>query len=177
MNKTEEISFEDELDGVNDASDAQKTIAENLPQDNHSIVESDAALLEDDGKSLARHNKQYSELLEAYVANTKKSMKFKRAKKKCVFDISMRLFRGVPVATALITVYCVYVMAHYSNVQIADILPGVFTAFGSLVATYVTIVKLITQYLFNKDEENMMKDIISKIQEYDMHLREQESDE
>ena len=85
-----------------DKNNEQYTITDNLPHDNQNIVKSDADLLEDDRKSLARHNKQYSELLETYVSNTKRSLNFKYLKKHHVFKASMALFCIAPIIMSII---------------------------------------------------------------------------
>lgn len=46
------------------------------------------------------------------------------------------------------------------------------TAFPILVVTYIAVVELVTGYLFNKDEDKVLESIITKLQDYDLQLRE-----
>ncbi|MBO5485020.1 MAG: hypothetical protein J6K58_06870 [Lachnospiraceae bacterium] len=149
----------------------EKVVKENLPPENVRSLSSDKDLRAHDKKSLADHNEQYTRLLEAYVDNTKSSMKFKEYKKYDIFDLSMILFIGVPIAMVVIVFTCLLITALNPEIGALDVLPEILAAFGSVIATYFTIIKLITGYLFNKKEEKMMENIITKIQEYDSTLR------
>lgn len=81
------------------------------------------------------------------------------------------MFVATPVAMTSIILFCLVLTAFDKRIDVLDILPEILTAFGSLVATYIVIVKIVTEYIFNKSEETTMENIISKIQEYDMHIR------
>lgn len=143
----------------------------NLPISNKNSVRTDADLWENDKQSLTKHNKQYSELLEAYVDSTKKLLTFKYLKKHSVFNVSIALFIVTPIVMVLIIICCLIITVYNEELSVLEVLPEIVAAFGSLIATYITIFKLITEYLFNKSEETSMENIITKIQEYDMHLR------
>lgn len=156
---------------IENLDDDRQKIVENLPSSKTDSIRADSDLWEDDKKNLAEHNKQYSDLLEIYVDNTKRLLMFKYVKKHGIYNIAVWLFATTPIVTTIIIVYCLYLTANSNDVAVLNILPEILAAFGSLVATYIAVIKLITKYLFNKSEEKTMENIISKIQEYDTHIR------
>lgn len=48
---------------------------------------------------------------------------------------------------------------------------GIIAALVSLIGTFMVVPQMITEYLFNKEEEQHLTNIISKIQEYDRDIR------
>lgn len=133
-------------------------------------VKSDEELHRGDTTSLLEHNQQYTALLNAYVKDFKRNSKSKIKNKKCVFTISMILLAGIPlfslflIAATLICLACGCITAIES-------LPELLAALASLLGTFMAIPKIITKYLFNKDEEDHLAVIINKIQDYDRDIR------
>lgn len=146
-------------------------VKENLPFLERNNAISDEDLWESDKVSLAKHNDEYSKLLETYVKNTEKSWTFKYTKKHEIYNISMGLFITAPILMFLVIILSLLATICNPEIGAVDLLPEILTAFCSVVATYIAIIKLITEYIFNKSEDEIMKEIIGKIQQYDMQLR------
>lgn len=156
----------------NSNDNEQSKIIENLPKET-AFIKSDTDLDKNDSDSLLKHNEQYTSLLSTYVTHTKRSLDYKYLKKNVIFTISMILFVAIPVIVFVTIIYCLHITTLHPYIGVINVLPEIVTAFGALIATYITIVKLITQYLFNKNEEKAMQKIITTIQNYDMHIRNQ----
>ena len=133
-------------------------------------VESDEELHRGDRSSLLEHNKQYTALLSAYVENFKNNSESKMKNKQCVFIISMILFVSIPMCSLLIIAVTLVCLA-YGCITVLESLPELLAALTSLLGTFMVIPKIITKYLFNKDEEKHLADIINKIQDYDRDIR------
>lgn len=130
----------------------------------------DALLHRSDASSLSEHNEHYTELLRAYVEDFKENSVNKRKNKEELFQIAKKLLVFVPILTALFLVATLLLFA-YGMIDIFESLPGVFTALATLLGTYMVVPKMITKYLYNKKEEEHLSEIISKIQKYDMDIR------
>lgn len=134
-------------------------------------VDSDQALLRrSDTSNLSEHNNQYTELLKAYVNDFKENSSQRRKNKQIMFWIAIILLIGITAAIVLfmyITLLCLV----NDKMDVLETLPGLITAIATLLGTLKIIPQLITEYLFNKEEEKHLTEIISKIQEYDRDIR------
>ena len=134
-------------------------------------VNSDAALLhKSDTSSLSKHNKQYTAILKAYVEYYKSNSKYKSQGKKDLFKIAKNLLIFVPLSTIII-IFITLILQAFGIIGVIETLPGLFTALASLIGTFMVVPQMITEYLFNKEEEKHLADIIGKIQEYDRNIR------
>lgn len=155
-----------------ESTEAKKLVAQNLENIyGAKQVESDEALLhKSDTSSLSAHNEQYTALLRAYVRDFENNAKDKRQNKQVLFKIAKRLLFWIPLVVILfifVTLICIAL----DKVDVLEALPGLFTALATLLGTFLIVPQMITEYLFNKDEENHLAEIISKIQEYDRDIR------
>lgn len=135
------------------------------------IVESDTSLSleESDNQSLAEHNEQYTRLLRAYIDNYEENAKSKNEKKEEVYQATMTMFIWIPAITIVFVAIAVGLTAN--GVEMKGLIPEAITAVVTIVGYIIMTFKIITNYLFNKDEEKNLTDIISKIQEYDTAIR------
>ncbi len=133
-------------------------------------VESDEELHRGDTSSLLEHNQQYTALLNAYVDNFKNNSEIKIKNKQCVFIISMILLVGIPVFSLSLIAVTLACLA-CGCITALESLPELLAALVSLLGTFIAIPKIIIKYLFNKDEEKHLADIINKIQDYDRDIR------
>ncbi len=143
-----------------------------LSSDSVSEVKSDkklADLKESDNKNLSKHNKQYTKLLKAYIFNYKENAKSKREKKECVFQLAIGLLVIVPMILMIFLGISIGLIAN--GVDALAFIPEVIAAFGTTISCIIVVFKIITKYLFDKNEEKNMATIISQIQEYDTAIR------
>ena len=151
--------------------DAEKLVKENLKKfDNAQLVKSDKALYKSDTSSLSKHNKQYTVLLRAYVEDYRCNSVIKKMHKEDLFKIAKRLLIFIPILTIIYMFLTLFLLA-YNKIDFLESLPGLFVALTSLIGTFMVIPQMITEYLFNKSEEEHLSNIISKIQEYDRNIR------
>lgn len=134
-------------------------------------VNSDEALLhKSDTSSLSKHNKQYTALLKAYVKYFKLNSENKSKNKEELFSIAKGLLFWMPLCT-VIFIFATLILLAIGIIDFLESLPGLFTALVSLIGTFMVVPQMITEYLFNKEEEKHLTDIIGKIQEYDRDIR------
>ena len=100
----------------------------------------------------------YSEILRTYKNNLLLALRKKRTFKQWVFWISLAIL----ITSFILTVIVIFVFSK----KLGVIASGV----ASLLTVYLTIPKIISDYLFNKDEEKYMCEIIKNIQKYDLAL-------
>ncbi len=150
----------------------ENLINSNLPDDSgEQTVDSDSKLLRNsDTNSLSAHNDQYTALLKAYVDNFKSISTDKKKHKTDMFKIAKRLLFWIPIATFVIifaSLYCVVT----GKLTAVEVLPELVTALGTVIGTFWVIPQMITGYLFNEKEEEHLKEVIGKIQDYDRDIR------
>lgn len=151
--------------------DAEKLVKENLKNfDKAQLVKSDKALYKSDTSSLSKHNKQYTVLLKAYVEDYRYNSENKKKHKEDLFKIAKRLLILIPILIIIYIFVTLFLLA-YNKIDFLESLPGLFVALTSLIGTFMVIPQMITEYLFNKSEEEHLTNIIGKIQEYDRNIR------
>lgn len=147
-----------------------KVIEKNLQVLNtNESIGSDRELVVSDNKNLSEHNRQYSRLLKMYVNNYGLTMRDKRKNKEEIYKISKNMLIWVPIVSALIIVIALFMVGF--GLDASAVIPELVVTMGTVIGTYFMIIKIITNYLFNKDEEKNMAEIISKIQKYDSRIR------
>ena len=130
----------------------------------------DDRLARSDQFHLTKHNKEFTELLTCYVDNYKKLWKDKIVLRRRMFYACLiLLFLVSAVSGGVIVVATVY--AFCGNGSFESIAPAVVGAVASLISGFMTIPKIMAQYLYNAEEEKYLADIIGKIQEYDSVIR------
>ncbi len=138
--------------------------------DNRQQVSSDEELHQSDNSNLHQHNAQFTALLEAYVKAFEKNSTKKIENKQEVFKIAKFLLLSIPISTIFLLFITLFLLIS-DKVDVLEILPGLTAALISLIGTFVVIPKMIIKYLFNKEEEKYLAEIIGEIQEYDKNIR------
>lgn len=133
-------------------------------------VESDDALRKGDTTSLLDHNREYTNLLIAYVEDFKNNSETKLKNKKTLFVITMILFAGISLFCLLLIAASLICLA-FGWITAWELVPEVIAALISLLGTFMAIPKIITKYLYNKNEDQNLATLISKIQKYDRDIR------
>ena len=112
--------------------------------------------------SLNEHDKQYTKLLGVYVANSEKSLFWKKVFKIVFFFISCIIL----LLTISSTTYLMIIIILSDDVlfdKMIQIAPVLLTFMTPL----LVLPNAITKYLFNTVDENAMINIVSKIIEHD----------
>ncbi len=135
----------------------------------YSDISSDDELQNDDRIRMKERNKKYSEVLDAYVTNTKKVLGVK-----LVFRIIFLLVSiGAMVGTFV--VFCVVLWWAANGKIEAGYLETVVTIISSMAAmmtVFIVLPKIMTKYLFDVEEEKNIYNIVKQIQDYDQVIRE-----
>lgn len=143
-----------------------------LESDSVNKIKSDkklADLKESDNRNLSKHNKQYTRLLKAYISNYEANAEQKRQKKESVFQLAMGLLIISPMILMIFLAISIGLIAN--GVDANAFIPQIVAAFGTTISCIFVVFKIITKYLFDKNEEKNMAAIISKIQKYDTTIR------
>jgi len=151
---------------LNDKYLITKNIA-NLKKE--SVVNNDKELSNSDINSMKNHNDFYDELLKNYVDNSKKALECKLKLKKIFFWLCMVILiisSICVIAFPLIAIFC----TSFNN-DIANFITICVTSVISFLTSFLVLPKIIAEYLFNNEEEKNMVQIISSIQDYDKHIR------
>lgn len=123
-----------------------------------------------DRGSLTHHNDSYDSILYNYTDHVSQTLKTKRFMKKFFFWVSL----SVMMLITILVFVCILVTclnAGNSNFDAQNyIIPGV-SALASFLTTFIVVPKIIAEYLFNSNEDSVMREIVSSIQEYDKYVR------
>ena len=106
-------------------------------------------------------SKKYGRILSSYENHIAKTLKFKRTYKHFVFWISLSIL-----VITFIAFFCVSLFAR----EVFDSLRFTVSSLISLVTIFIVIPQIISRYLFNKDEEKYMCEIVKNIQKHDIAL-------
>lgn len=145
--------------------DLYKEDAEEIPEDGflkrNAIIN---ALINNHGKSMLDHSREYTDLLKEYIENSKKTSVQKKLFKSVFFWVSVStlclsflLFAGI----------CIYFsLQDFSEIDIEGI-SGLISSLIGLLSLYIIIPKIIAKYLFNVKEDKHMAKIVKSVQKYD----------
>jgi len=134
------------------------------------IVDSDYDLNENDIKSLSEHNNLYTQLLKEYVQRFTESSKIKRKYRKVAFWVFIVLLVVSTIVTFVI-LGCSVFFSLKSKLDISSSLTAVISTLVSSICSFIVIPKIIVEYLFDKEEEKNLTEVIGRIQEYDSRIR------
>lgn len=135
----------------------------------YSDISSDDELQNDDRIRMKERNKKYSEVLDAYVSNTKKVLWIKLVFRVIFLLVSMGALVGIFV------VFCVVLWWAANGKIEAGYLETVVTIISSMAAmmtVFIVLPKIMTKYLFDVEEEKNIYNIVKQIQDYDQVIRE-----
>lgn len=144
---------------MNNSSDVKKAIAGLTSEE---IVESDKQFNISSPKD--EHETAYTKILNAYANNIDKTLENKRLFKKIVFWLAVVLLAGVFILIVGLLGFLIYKKPFDG---VAEWCSVVLPAIVSFLTIFFVIPKIITEYLFNAEEEKYMSEIIKNIQNYD----------
>lgn len=153
---------------VTQLCDEEKEEIENfLPKPQNTI--NDDSLKNNDRENLTLHNEQYTILLKTYVENFKKTSTRKYEDRTDVFQIATTLLIVIPLAMFIFIGVVLFFI--YEGIDFKQILPIILTAITTVISSLFVILKIIVEYLFDRNEEKNLTQIISEIQKYDSKIR------
>ena len=126
------------------------------------LVESDKQFNASSPK--AKHETAYTQILDAYAENIEQTLKKKRCYKTLIFWLAFALLAGVFVLLVGLLIVLVW---KKPLTGVAEWCSIVIPALVSFLTVFFVIPKVITEYLFNSEEEKYMSEIIKNIQNYD----------
>lgn len=112
----------------------------------------------------AEHETAYTKILDAYAKNIEKTLEKKRCYKSLIFWLSFGLLIGVFILLVVLLVILLWKKPFSGITEWCSI---VIPALVSFLTVFFVIPKVITEYLFNSEEEKYMSEIIKNIQNYD----------
>lgn len=111
-----------------------------------------------------RHEAAYTDILDAYIDNVKKTVEVKQGYKSKVFWLAIVLLIAV---FLLLCGLLIWVGTTEQEIDIAERCSLIIPAMVSFLTVFIVIPRVITEYLFNSEEEKYMSEIIKNIQTYD----------
>lgn len=117
-----------------------------------------------DSSPKAKHETAYTKILDAYAANIDETLRRKRHYKTLIFWLAFALLAGV---SLLLVGLLVILIWKKPLTGVAEWCSVVIPALVSFLTVFFVIPKVITEYLFNSEEEKYMSQIIKNIQTYD----------
>ena len=140
-----------------------------LLKDFLNYLENDGEIAEDSDFNFERwarntvrnDSKKYSGILSSYENHIAKTLKFKRTYKHFVFWVSLSILTITFVAFIGILLFAKNAFNDL-NFTVSSLI--------SLVTVFIVIPQIISNYLFNKDEEKYMCEIVKNIQKHDLSI-------
>lgn len=132
-------------------------------------ISSDEELQNDDRMRMKERNKKYTEVLDAYITNTKKVL--------CVKLVFRIIFLLVSIGALVGTfvVFCIVLWwAANSKIEAGDLktVVSIISAMVSMMTVFIILPKIMTKYLFDVEEEKNIYNMVKQIQDYDQVIRE-----
>lgn len=122
-----------------------------------------------------QYTEAYVGILSAYKEQLSKSVKKKNALKKNFFDLikwimgTMVIVFGMVIILSLVLMGIMVIYKSNSTQVIVGAIVSIISSFVTLVLGVCKLPKIIAEYLFNKEEDQLMKEIIENIQKYELN--------
>lgn len=116
-------------------------------------------------KNRQEHEASYTTILSAYSTDLEDTLTKKRQYKSVVFWLSFALLCLFP----LLLIVVLFFSNRYEDLYKACL--AIIPTLISFLTVFIVIPKVITEYLFNSEEEKYMSDIIKNIQDYDINCK------
>lgn len=129
-------------------------------------------LKKSDTTDLKAHSEKYGELLDIYTQFVQTTLNSKHEMKSSFFKLSTDILKVIIVCFTTSIVISITLVLVYGTKYISSILPVLLPELISFLTIFIVIPKTIAKYLFNSKEENIMKDIVVSIQNFDKSVRE-----
>ena len=126
------------------------------------LVKSDSRFNKETPK--AKHENAYTTILDAYAENITETLKTKRLFKAMVFWLAFILLALVFILLVVLLVWSIWKKPFTGIKEWCTV---IIPALVSFLTVFFVIPKIITEYLFNSEEEKYMSEIIKNIQTYD----------
>lgn len=137
----------------------------NLPEDkdlrNNAILNN---FRSEHGRIMNEHATEYTELLRAYIANSKSSAKQKKWFKTTFFLVSIAMLVCSFLLFGLISIKLME--KEWKSIDVTA-LAGLISSLVGLLSLYIVIPEIIARYLFNQKEDEDMTKIVESVQNYD----------
>ena len=120
----------------------------------------------------ARYTESFVKLLDEYKTQVKNSSENKNKLKKDFFKVICVIMYTM-IAAFIGTLACTLYILYTKDISLSVISGAITAIISSFVTMLTAILKLpqiIANYLFNKDEDNQMVEIIKSIQQYEIGL-------
>ena len=158
---------------LSSTDDIDKLVKDLLNSGNTIQVEHDSELKklgERDQESLKLHNTNYDNILDEYTTHVSKTLASKRSMKTIFFWISI-ITMIIVVIFVIVCTCAALIDVRAGNFLIQDYIVPAASVLTSFLTVFIVIPKIIAEYLFNSNEDSVMRDIVSNIQNYDKYLR------
>lgn len=140
-----------------------------LARNTYSNISSDEELQNDDRRRMKERNKKYSEVLETYIANTKRVLWIKLIFRIIFLIVSIGALVGTFVVFCIVLWWAANGKIEAGNLEITV---SIISSMVSMMTVFIILPKIMTKYLFDVEEEKNMHNIVRQIQGYDQAIRE-----
>lgn len=128
------------------------------------IVESDTEFNKSSPKD--KHETAYTDILDAYKDNIKSTLAKKSTYKPIIFWLSFSFLLIAFLMVLILVISFVFWQEPLFDDTI-ELCAVIIPALASFLTVFFVIPKVVTEYLFNTEEEKYMSEIIKSIQNYD----------
>lgn len=128
-------------------------------------------------KNHDKYTDAYINILDTYKTQLQSSIEAKNdLKKKFFYMIQKILYILISLfVITLVSSFIIFAIMAINNYESIAVVTGAITAiissFATMILSIFNLPEIIARYLFNKDEDNLMNQIIKNIQDYEINTR------
>lgn len=128
------------------------------------------------GEHHTKYTKSYTALVDAYTQQLAINAKSKKDLKERFFNVMCTIifFMIFSFIGTLVFTFDLLFKKNISPTIISGIIPAIISSFVTMLTAILKLPQIIANYLFNKDEDNQMVEIIKSIQRYEIDISESE---
>ncbi|MFQ6794351.1 hypothetical protein [Thomasclavelia sp.] len=140
----------------------QQYLTTDFPNEGAKLIKNDNNLFDD---NRMHRDKDYTELINIYTTHLKKTLSFKYITR----IVSYIIFTFILLSITVFGICIIGVNATKNRMQISEIV-AIVSATASMISTMIIIPQIIIEFIFNKEEDKYIVDMIKNTQQYDSQL-------
>lgn len=123
--------------------------------------------ISDESLEKKKRNVLYSHLVDDYADYINKTIDFKYKSRIAVSTLLVTVFILIIGICLYMSFYILPSLLKNDNHKVAESLITVSTTFGTLISTIIVLPKVIVEFIFNKEEDQYIVDLIKHTQDFD----------
>lgn len=142
-----------------------RTVIQEFNENRNTVISMEN--INDEDVEKTKRNVLYSHLVDDYADYIKRTIDFKYKSRIVVSTLLIAVFILVIALYIYMSFYTLPNLLKSDNRKVVESMITIISAFGTLISTIIILPKVIVEFIFNKEEDQYIVDLIKHTQDFD----------